>query len=82
MENTSNLILSTPKQKYVCGWFSFFLFVVGFGSLFGLISYLCVSRQVENLFPKEERIVFKRDKYFTVSLLMIPALLLLIYFIS
>ncbi|MGJ1015625.1 hypothetical protein ACR77X_17150 [Bacteroides salyersiae] len=45
-------------------------------------SYLCVSRQVENLFPKEERMVFKRDKYFAVSLLVIPALLLLIYFIS
>ena len=176
MENTSNLIPPTPKQKYVRGWLSFFLFVVGFGSLFSLImsivgfssvdnvgfitclfsgidilfslglvalagytiyaflyirpnavflgklyviiifisnmlvllsgempdtgwdslpqvvkalvwsfiwfSYLCVSRQVENLFPKEERMVFKRDKYFAVSLLVIPALLLLIYFIS
>ena len=176
MENTSNLIPPKKKQKYVRGWLSFFLFVVGFGSLFSLImsivgfssvdnvgfitclfsgidilfslglvalagytiyaflyirpnavflgklyviiifisnmlvllsgempdtgwdslpqvvkalvwsfiwfSYLCVSRQVENLFPKEERMVFKRDKYFAISLLVIPALLLLIYFIS
>ena len=33
-------------------------------------------------FSKFLRNVFKRDKYFAVSLLVIPALLLLIYFIS
>lgn len=174
-KNTSNLIPPAPERKYVRGWLSFFLFVVGFGSLFSLVmsisgfradgddfvsylfsgidvlfslalvalagytihaflyirsnavflgklyvviifisntllllsgempdtgwdslpqvakalvwsfiwfSYLCVSRQVEELFPKENRKVFKRDKYFAVSLLVIPALLLFIYFIS
>lgn len=178
MENTSNLTPSVPEPKNVRGWLSFFLFVVGLGALFSLVtsiiafssvgsgdwvtylfsgidvvfslglialagytihaflnirpnavflgklyiviifisnilvlffgempdpdmgwnslsqvvkalvwaiiwfSYLCVSRQVQRLFPKEERVVFKRDKYFAASLLVIPTLLLLICFIS
>lgn len=37
--------------------------------------YLSVSNQVAELFPKENRRVFNRDKYFAGSLLAIPALL-------
>lgn len=173
MENTSNLTPSSPEKGQVRGWLSFFLFVVGFGSISTLVMtiansfpgsgedfaaylafgvdllfslalvglacytihafiyirpnavflgrlyiiiifisnlltllsgdmedvgwgslpqvvkglvwsliwfiYLSVSNQVAELFPKENRIVFKRDKYFAGSLLAIPALLFFIY---
>lgn len=173
MENTSNLTPSSPGKGQVRGWLSFFLFVVGFGSIFTLVMtiadsypgsdgdiisylafgvdllfslalvglacytihafiyirpnavflgrlyiviifisnlltllsddmedvgwgslpqvvkglvwsliwfvYLSVSNQVAELFPKENRRVFKRDKYFAGSLLAIPALLFFIY---
>ncbi|WP_455587855.1 hypothetical protein [Bacteroides sp.] len=172
MENISNLIPPTPEKKSVRGWLSFFLFVVGFGSLFSLImtitssypvdndffsylafsidllyalalvalacytihaflyirpnavflgrlyiivifvsniltllsgdmedvgwgslpqvvkalvwslvwfTYLSLSNQVAELFPKENRKVFKRDKYFTAVLMAIPTILFLIY---
>lgn len=173
MENTSNFTPSSPEKGQVCGWLSFFLFVVGFGSIFTLVMtiansfpgggegfiiylafgidllfslalvglacytihafiyirpnavflgrlyiivifisnllallsgdmedvgwgslpqvvkgllwsliwfiYLSVSNQVAELFPKENRRIFKRDKYFAGSLLTIPALLFLIY---
>ena len=49
MENTSNLIPPTPKQKYVRGWLSFFLFVVGFGSLFSLIMSIVGFSSVDNV---------------------------------
>lgn len=45
---------------------------------FGIVwlVYLCLSEQVSDLFPKEERKILSRDKYIVGSLIFTPVLLL------
>lgn len=64
------------------GWSSFLQVLKGLLWAGVWFSYLCLSDQVAELFPKENRKIFKRDKYFAFSLLTIPALLFLIYLFS
>lgn len=75
----SNLLTLLSGDMEDVGWGS--LSQVVKGSVWGLIRfvYLSVSNQVAELFPKENRRIFKRDKYFAGSLLTIPALLFFIY---
>ncbi len=46
--------------------------------LWGIVwfTYLSVSQQVADLFPKEERKVYKKDKYLVTSLLVLPIFLI------
>ncbi len=46
--------------------------------IFGIVwfVYLCLSEQVSDLFPKEERKILSRDKYIVGSLIFTPVLLL------
>ncbi|MDD3040701.1 hypothetical protein [Bacteroides sp.] len=76
----SNILLLFSGDYTDYGWESLpqILKTLIFGVIWFL--YLCLSRQVAELFPKEARKVLKKDKYLVGSLVLIPVFLLFVIF--
>lgn len=72
----SNLLLLLGGDYGDYGWGS--LPQILKALIFGIVwlVYLCLSEQVSDLFPKEERKILSRDKYIVGSLIFTPVLLL------
>lgn len=78
----SNTLLLLSGEYEDSGWGSLSQIIKAL--IWGIIwfVYLTISEQVTDLFPKEERKIFKRDKYIVASLLTIPLFLISVMVLS
>jgi hypothetical protein len=67
------LLLGGDYEDYGLGSFSQIMRALIWGIIWFV--YLCLSRQVSDLFPKEERKILERDKYIVGSLVFVPVFL-------
>lgn len=67
------LLLGGDYEDYGLGSFPQIMKALIWGIIW--FTYLCLSRQVSDLFPKEERKILKRDKYIVGSLVLTPVIL-------
>lgn len=77
----SNVLLLAAGDLEDVGWGSFSQIIKALTLSTIWFLYLCFSSQVADLFPKESRKVFKRDKYIAGSLIGMPLLLILLCFL-